>query len=59
MARKDVRAYCWECDYCGREKLLAYSDTEPPLDWVIDGELSFCCWGHANLWKKEYDELLN
>ena len=53
MGKDDIHAYRWTCDYCGRMHLLPGDDEEPPLDWIEEEVLAFCCWAHQRDWYKQ------
>ena len=52
MGKEEILAYQWNCDFCGRMKILPGNDNDLPYDWIEEDILAFCCWSHRSDWHK-------
>ncbi len=55
MGVEEVFANQWMCDHCNRMRLIHGDDQDPPLDWIVEEVLSFCCYSHQSDWHKKND----
>ena len=57
MGVENIAAWLWECDVCGRHRVMPGDDEDPPYGWISEGMLAFCGHTHYMEFLREQERL--